>query len=359
MAKGTASKGRSVALRGLLLGVAPVLVLGAVAYSYATGGRYVSTENAYVKAEIITISANVDGQVTEVLARDNQHVDKGDPLFAIDPRPFEMALAASDAELASVRQRIEALRAHYRQGQMEITAARERIRYLRVEHERQKQLSTKGFGTQARFDETEHTLIMAERNLAALQETNHMVLADLGGSPDLPIERHPLYLRGSAALERAQLDLSYSTIAAPAAGALSNVTLESGEYVEAGDPLFALVRVNEPWVQANLKEVQLTHVRVGQAATVVVDSYPDLTWTAVVDSISPATGAEFAILPPQNATGNWVKVVQRVPVRLRLVSGPSVDRLRAGMTVTVSIDTEHERDTLATVRTLLSRTLAD
>ncbi|MEM7222386.1 MAG: HlyD family secretion protein [Pseudomonadota bacterium] len=352
-AKTTTARRR--ALRGLLLGIGPLVVLATVGYLYATGGRYVTTENAYVKAEIVTISANVDGQVTQVFVSDNQRVEAGQPLFQIDPRPFEMALAAAEAELASVRQRVDSLRAQHSQGVMEIAAAQERIRYLQVAHERQQQLLTKGHGTQARFDETEHALELARRRLNVVRETNRMVLAELGGAPDLPIGRHPLYLRAQAERERAELDLSYATITAPIAGTLSNVTLEPGEYLEAGDALFALVAIEAPWVEANLKEVQLTHVRVGQSATVVVDGYPELTWQATIESISPATGAEFAILPPQNATGNWVKVVQRIPVRLQLEPRPHKDLLRAGMTATVTIDTGYERDALAIINEVLAR----
>ena len=354
------SKGRGrLVLRSVLLGVAPLAALGILAYVYVTGGRYVTTENAYVKADIITISSNIDGQVTAVHARDNQRVAQGELLFTIDARPYEITLTAADAELAKVRQRLDSLRAQYQQGRMEVAAAEERLRYLRGEHARQKQLLSKGHGTQARHDEAEHNFLMARRRLSVVKETNRMVLAELGGAADLSGEEHPLYLQALAARERAALDLSYATVRAPADGILSNVSLEGGEYVEAGDPLFALVAIEEPWVEANLKEVHLTHVRLGQSAKIVVDSYPDLLWHATVESISPATGSEFAILPPQNATGNWVKVVQRVPVRLKLHDSPHMGLLRAGMTVTVSIDTGHKRDALAAIQGVLQRPSLD
>ena len=224
-----------------------MLVLGTVGYIYATGGRYVTTENAYVKAEIVTISANVDGQVTEVLVGDNQRVERDQALFQIDPRPFQMALAAAQAEVANVRQRIASLRARYDQGLMEVAAAEERMRYLKVAHVRQQQLLDKGHGTQARFDESEHDFAMAQRRLRVAQETNRMVLAELGGSADPVVERHPLYLSAQAKVERAALDLAYASVSAPISGTLSNVNLETGEYVEAGDPLFALVAVDAPW----------------------------------------------------------------------------------------------------------------
>ena len=329
--------------RGLLLTLPPLLLLAGAFYMYATGGRYISTENAYVKAEIITISANVDGQVADVLVDDNQQVKQGDLLFKLDPRPFELALAAAEAELQNVRQRVASLRAQYRQGKMEVDAANERIRYLNVSRERQDKLLEKGVGTQANFDKAEHDLLLAKRRLSVVLETNQMVLADLGGSADLPVEKHPMFLRADAQRERAALNLSYSFVRAPRAGTLSRVTIEPGEYVEAGDNLFALVTIDKPWVEANFKESQLTHVTNGQTATIVVDTYPNVTWQAKIESISPATGAEFAILPPQNATGNWVKVVQRIPVRLNIDTNQHIHLLRAGMTATVTIDTGRER----------------
>jgi membrane fusion protein (multidrug efflux system) len=347
-------KGRRLFSRSILLAAPPLVIVGAVVYAYAIGGRYVTTENAYVKAEIVSISANVDGRVAQVMVRDNEAVEAGMPLFVLDPRPFEIALAASRADLANVRQRIAALRAHYRQGEMQIAAAEERIRYLEVAHTRQVNLLSEGVGTQARFDETQHDLAMARGQLNVVRETNHMVLAELG-DPDAAVEDHPLYLRALADKEKAELDLSYAAVNAPRAGVLSRVTLEAGEHVETGDALFALVTTDRTWIEANFKEVQLTHVRVGQPATVTIDAYPDREWHATVESISPATGAEFAILPPQNASGNWVKVVQRIPVRLAFADGSDLALLRAGMTAAVSIDTGHERDAAAYLRSVFAQ----
>ena len=359
MSDSAARKGRGRTFRGFLFGVAPLLVIGAAVYAYATGGRYVTTENAYVKAEIITISANIDGQVDQVRVQANAAVEKGQILFTIDARPHRMALESATAQLASIRQKIDSLRAHYRQGERELAAAEERIRYLQKQHQRQEKLVAKGASTRVKLDETEHDLAMARQRLGVLQESNAMVLADLGGSYDLAAERHPLYLQAEADRKRAELDLAYTDILAPADGIVSNLTLEPGEYVEAGDALFALVTVHDPWIEANLKEVELTHVRIGQKAKIVVDSYPEVTWEAVVDSISPATGAEFAILPPQNATGNWVKVVQRIPVRLRLEGVREPNLLRAGMTATVSIDTGRERDTMAFIKGVVATPFQD
>lgn len=340
--------------RGTLLGVVPVIGAALGFYIYANGGRYIETENAYVKSEIVTLSANVDGQVVEVYVDDNQAVERGQLLFRLDPRPFEIALSAAEADLRNAVQQIEALRAHYRQGREELAVARERIRFLEGEYARESQLLKKKVGTQARYDRAQHDLFLARRHLSVAEETNRMILAELGGDPEAPLEAHPLYLKARSEMERAELNLSYASISAPISGTLSSVTLESGEYIEAGDPLFALVSSQEPWIEANLKEVQLTHLRIGQPATVVIDGYPDVTWEARVESIAPATGAEFAILPPQNATGNWVKVVQRVPVRLRLLDQKAKQHLRAGMTVKVSIDSGREREALRLIRGVMA-----
>ena len=347
---------RRHALRAMILGAVPLLVLGGGAWVYVNGGRYVTSENAYVKTDIVNISPVIDGRIIRVLVTNNQIVEAGTLLFEIDPEPYGIALAAAEAELAGVRQRIYGLRAHYRQGEREIVAQRERSRYLTLEFERQRKLKAKGIGSGANFEAAEHDLAMARQRVEVLRERNRMVLADLAGDAALPVEQHPLYLQAMAKRDRATFDLSHSAVRAPVTGTLSNVALEAGEYVEAGDSVFALVASGAPWIEVNLKEIHLTHVRVGQRATVVVDAYPDEQWSARVESISPATGAEFALLPPQNATGNWVKVVQRVPLRLMFDDGRDTSRLRAGMTVTISIDTERERDLASVIGGVFART---
>ncbi len=327
-----------------LYGLLPVLVVGAALHMYAKGGRYITTENAYIKADIVEVSTNINGLVTDVFAQENQRVSKGDPVFSIDSRPFEKALNIAKADITAARQTIQSLRAHYRLGQVSITAKQERVRYLKKKYERQEGLLQIGSDTQARFDEIEHSLNMAKRELASAREDNQMVLAELVGKPDIAIEQHPLYLRAKAKQDIASLNLSYTSVSAPASGILTHVSVEPGEYIETGDHLLAIVSTENLWVEANLKEVDLAHLSVGQNATVVLDSLPDVEWFATVDSISPATGAEFSVLPSQNASGNWVKVVQRIPVRLKLADKPGADSLRAGLTVTVSIDTKRERD---------------
>ncbi len=345
---------RRLLLRFVLLLVLPAAGVIAGVYFYALGGRYVSTQNAYVRADVVAISPEIDGRVARVLVHDNQFVEAGQLLFALDAQPFRIELDAADAELGMVRQDIDSLRAQYREAQVEIDIARELIRYLTLEHERQSKLSTTGLGSKARLEEAEHDLKTARQRVDALVQRKRMVTAELGGAPDLPVERHPRYLRALAVRGRAALDLARTSVRAPLAGYLGNITLEPGEQVEAGDTVFPLIATGDPWIEANLKEVHLTYVEVGQSASVRIDSYRDRLFDATVQSISPATGAEFSLLPPQNATGNWVKVVQRIPVRLRLQPSPGMPVLRAGMTATVKIDTGHERP----LGTLIKQALA-
>jgi membrane fusion protein (multidrug efflux system) len=333
-----------LALRALLLVLVPLAAAAAGLYVYATGGRYVVTENAYVKANLVAVSADVSGRVVWVGVADNQTVAAGEPLFQIDPVPFEIALAGAEAELAVVLTELGSLKADYREAQAAMAEAAERARFLELQYQRQKQLRARGVGTEAKFDAAQHELETARQRVTMIGERAENVLASLSGDADLKPRRHPRYLRIKAQRDQAALDLERGAVLAPAAGVVSNMKLQPGEHVEAGTPVFSVIEAEPLWIEANLKETQLTHVREGQPATLVVDAYPDQTWGAEVTSISPATGAEFALLPPQNATGNWVKVVQRVPVHLAIAEDAGAPRLRAGMTVRVSIDTGRERD---------------
>lgn len=327
-----------------LYGIVPALALGVAGYIYIKSGRYITTENAYVKANIVQISTNIDGLITKVFVQENQHINAGDPIFTIDPRPYEKALEIARAGTTTARQTIEIVRARYRQGRVNALAAQELVRYLKTEYDRQQKLLEDGISTQVNLDKIDHDLKMAKRELSSVHEDNQMILVELAGEPQIAVEQHPIYLLAAAEQDIAVINLSYAHVAAPTSGILTHVSVEPGEYVEAGQALLAIVITEDVWVEANLKEVDLTYLKVGQKAIVVLDSLPDVEWQATVDSISPATGAEFSVLPAQNASGNWVKVVQRVPVRLKLADRPGTDALRAGLTAAISIDTERERD---------------
>ncbi len=333
---------RRVYIRILLLFVVPVAALLWGAHIYVASIRYVTTENAYVKATVVSISAEVSGRVDRVLVRQNNRVKPGEQLFTIDAEPFRIAFHKSEAELARVRNEIEALKADFRQSRIERREAQQNIDYYQRVFARQKALSKRGHSTRARFDEAQRNLAVSRQRVGALRQNSLRILAHLGGSIDTPAEAHPDYLRAKANRDDAELNLRRTSIHAPSAGIIGPVRIEVGEFVDAGRPLMPLVIAESPWIEANLKETQLTHVRVGQKVEITVDAYPGRTISATVQSISPSTGAELAILPPQNASGNWVKVVQRVPVRLALASDRPPLPLRTGMTVSISIDTERD-----------------
>jgi membrane fusion protein (multidrug efflux system) len=341
-----ARTGRKLARLLLLVGV-PLAMVAAGLHLYAEGGRHLETDNAYVKAHIIAVSAEVAGRVAEVAVRDNQAVAQGQLLFRIDAAPFETAVARARAQLANARTDVETLRGDHRVALAEAVAAEERIRFLGLQLERQRRLKEQGMVREEAYDEARHNLEAARAQLAALQERAARALAGLVGDAQLPAERHPRVLEAQAALDAAALELARTRVHAPAAGTVSNLRLQPGMNVARGVAAFSLIQSGETWIEANFKETQLAAMRVGQVARVVADAYPGVEWRARVSAIAPATGAEFALLPPQNATGNWIKIVQRVPVLFSIEpgSGSAADQppLRAGMTVSVSIDTGRSR----------------
>ena len=341
------------AVRILLLVVVPLVAVVAGLHIYATGGQEVETDNAYVKANIVPISAAVTGQVIEVVARDNQPVEAGALLFRVDPEPYQIAVAGARAQMDVVRTDVQALRAEYRATLQEAAEGRERIDFLAKQFERQERLKEKGMTRGDTYDEARHNLEAAKRRLDSLREKTNRVIAELSGNPNMPVERLPRYAEARAAYDAAMLDLSRALIKAPFAGVVSNMKLQVGEFVEKGAPMFSLIESGPLWIEANYKETQLTYMTVGQPAKVVADAYPDQEWPASVEAIAPATGAQFAVLPPQNATGNWVKVVQRVPVRIKVEQPLGKPQLRAGMTVAVTVDTGRPRGLPRVVQKLI------
>ncbi len=331
------------AVRILLLVVVPLVAVVAGLYVYATGGQEVETDNAYVKANIVPISSAVTGRVIEVVARDNLAVEAGALLFRLDPVPYEIAVDGARAQMDVVRVAVQSLRAEYRATLQDAAEARSRIDFLEKQLARQEYLKEKGMSRGDTYDEARHNVEAAKRRLDSIREKTNRVVAELSGDPHMPVEHLPRYAEARAAYDAAMLDLSRALIKAPFAGVVSNMKLQVGEFVEKGAPMFSLIESGPLWIEANYKETQLTYMTAGQPAKVEADAYPDQEWPASVETIASATGAEFAVLPPQNATGNWVKVVQRVPVRIKVEQPPGKPQLRAGMTVNVTVDTGRPR----------------
>ena len=320
----------------------PLIVATAALYVFLTGGRYQSTDDAYVRAAQVSISSNVSGRVSEVDVHDNQRVLRGQTLFRIDDRPFRIAVEEAQARLASTRLSIEALKATYRQRLADLRAAQSGLEYQQREYDRQSRLVKSGIASQAQVDRALLARNQAQQNVAAVGQQITSTLASLGGEPNLPVDRHPNVQQAQAELDRARLNLSYTVIAAPLDGIVTRVEqLQVGDYINAANPAFALVSTHDLWVEANFKEDQLAHMRPGELGQVRIDAYPGRTFTARVASVSPGTGSEFSLLPPENATGNWVKVVQRLPVRLEL-EGP-LPPLRSGLSAWVRVDTQYQR----------------
>ncbi len=337
---------RRLRLRRILLLAGPLLVAAAAGYVYLTGGRYVGTENAYVKADMVMIAAQVSGPVVEVDVRENQRVARGDVLFRIDDQPYRIALRESEAELAGVANEIASLKASYVQKLEEKALAGSNLDYARRELERQSELLATRATSRSKFDSARHDADVVRLRLRVLDQELAQIAAELGGDPEIAVADHPRYRKAEADIERARLDLERTVVRAPFGGIASN-TPKLGQQVAGNatlaSPVMSVVSESGAWIEANFKETDLTHVRPGQPVTVHVDTYPDRDWQGTVESISQATGAEFSVIPPQNATGNWVKVVQRIPVRIAIPAAAGDPPLRSGMSTSVEIDTGQSR----------------
>jgi membrane fusion protein (multidrug efflux system) len=272
--------------------------------------------------------------------RDNQSVKRGDVLFRLDDRPFQIAVSEAQARLDGAILQVESLKATYRQKQSELQAAADTLAFEKSESTRQQRLLSSGIASQSQVDRAMHARNSANQAAAAARQELANALAGLGGKPDIDARTHPAVEQAQAALDRARLDLSYTMISSPDDGVVTQVEkLHVGDYVNAAAALFALIATHDIWVEANFKEVQLSKMRVGQPVTVSIDTYKDRTFKGHVVSISPGTGAQFALLPAQNATGNWVKVVQRLPVRIAIDDADATHPLYAGLSANIKVDT--------------------
>ena len=396
-------------MRFVLLIIIPTLiVLITIGYFYSLG-RYITTENAYIKAPIISVQSQVSGRIEKVFVKDNQKVKKGDRLFKIDTEKLELNLSEQKQNLINIIKEIENRKSKYNEAKKEVKLAREEIRFYaseikrvknivdieiklakekvefhKTELNRIKNLVEKGVGIKRKLDEARYLFNSAVNNLRYVDLNNDLekikysylsskqklkitedklktILTTLNSNQNVKPSEHPLYLKHLSKLNQIKFDIQQANVFAKQDGIIAKLSLEEGEYIDIGKILFAIVDEKKSWLEANLKETELTNIKEGQSAFFVPDAYPDSTWKASVQSISPATGAEFSILPPQNSSGNWVKVVQRIPVKLMI--GDLIENydenknkkdLRVGMSVSVTIDTGYENDVPIIIRPFAS-----
>lgn len=326
---------RRRALRRVLLTAGPLLVALVAGGMYLSGGRYAGTDNAYVHTHMVTVSADISGRVVGLDVKENQHVSAGDVLFQLDPEPLQITVDRARADLESTRNEIIGLKAAYAQRQEDLKAAQSTAGMNQRELERREKLVADKIISQSDYDEARNNYDVASRQAAGIRQDISRIISELGGDPNIAPEDHPKYKAAQATLEQAELDQRRGTVKAPASGIVSQVdALRPGDYINAGAPVFSIVSDNDAWIEANLKETDLTYVKAGQKAEITIDSYPGETFTAVVDSVGMATGAEFSVLPAQNASGNWIKIVQRVPVRISVDAKQLQDHpLRLGLSM--------------------------
>ena len=329
-------------LRWPLLIGGPVVLAIAILLFWLSGGRYVSTDDAYVQAARVDISSNVPGRVIEVDVHDNQRVAFGQQLFRLDTRTFETAAAEAAAQVASARANLSAQQALVAQRRGEVKAAETTVAYQSKEVVRMRTLTSNGITSQQDLDKQVQALNQATAQREIARQALAQAIATLGGA-SAGADANPAIRQAQASLERARLNQSYGIIQAPQSGTVTRVDqLQVGSYINAAQPLFSLV-ADRMWIDANFKEDQLASMRVGQHVGIKVDAFPKVKITGRVESLSPGTGSAFALLPAENSTGNWVKVVQRLPVRISLDPLPRDVQLHAGLSAKVSVDTEQRR----------------
>ena len=329
--------------RPLLWG-GPALLLIAALFFYLRGGGTVASDNAYVHAERLTVTSEVAGTVKEIAVHDNDRVAKGQFLFRVDDEPYRIAVAQATAQLEAARLDLATLRGDYRQKLAAIDEAKEQVSFAERELARQTELRERGVTAESAFDALQHAVDAARRRVAVLQQDAATALTSLGGKLDAPDETNPRVAGAQANLDQAQRDLRHTVVTAPLAGTVTNVAnLPLGRFLQAAQPAFTLVSTAEVWIEANLKETEITYLKAGDPVEIRIDSYPHRQWQGRVADVGPATGAEFALLPAQNASGNWVKTVQRIPVRVEIAAQDSERPLRSGMSAEVKIETGHTR----------------
>jgi len=326
--------------RLFLMAALPLALVVGGGYVWVTGGRYQETENANLRQAKVTIASEIAGRIVNVDISDNALVKAGDVLFVVDPEPYKIALAQADAALAAARLNVEQLRAAYSQAVSQERVTANDIVFLQSQFDRAADLAKKGISAKSALDEAQRDLTKAQDEHAAAVQGIASARAALGGDPDIQTDQHPTVLSAIATRDQAAYSLAQTTVRAPADGIIAQASsFKLGQFVSAGTALFSLVETGDTWVDANFKETQLTNMKPGQEADITLDTYPGRPLKATVEAIGAGTGAEFSLLPAQNATGNWVKVTQRIPVRLKVNTDGLDVALRTGMSASVSVDT--------------------
>jgi membrane fusion protein (multidrug efflux system) len=341
---GKAARFGGLRLRTILLIVLPALAVIAGLGIYLMGGRYISTDNAYVGAQKVLITPDVSGKVTHIGVREGEHVKAGDELLTLDPVPFQLALDQAKAKLASARGDYDKAKSSLATLNNLVQLAQKNADLKQRDVDRKTKLANSQAGSPADVDTANAGLVTAQLQTQYAIQQRDNTLTSLLGDANLPLDRFPEYAQAKAAVDQAQRDLDHTVLRAPIAGIATQVdNIQLGRFVAAGGPILSVIDDSAPWVEANPKETDITYLRIGQKATLDVDAFPDHTFKGTVVAVSPGTGSQFSILPAQNASGNWVKVVQRVPVRIAFDKGEDTHLLRTGMSVNVEIDTGHSR----------------
>jgi membrane fusion protein (multidrug efflux system) len=349
-AEAVGSRRRHQTLRTLLMvgGIAVVAAVSGIAWLH--GGRYASTDDAYVQAAKLMVATDVSGIVTSVDVHEGQAVRAGDVLFRVEPRQFQIALDNANANLAQTALTIDSMKQDYRRMLSDIAAQQAQVSLVQATFDRYAALVRSDSISKANYDQARFTLEADSSKLESLKQQAQVQLAKLGGNADIPVAEQPQYLQAKAQVDEAQRQLDHAVVRAPFDGVVTQVdTLQPGTYLVAqtaaltNTGAIGLVSTDRVWIDANMKETDLTYVKLGDHVDVSVDTYPGRVWSGTVESVSPASGSQFSILPAQNSSGNWVKVVQRIPVRIRVDRKPGDPALRAGMSVNVDIDTGHRR----------------
>lgn len=325
-------------IRSLLFSLGLIAACGVGAYLYLTGDRFISTDNAYLKFDKVTLSSQVSGNITSVLVAENQTVRQGEMLITVDDSSYTVAQEKAAARLQKAESDIKSLQASYHTKEAQLDLAVSNLDFANKEYKRELNLSRKNLTSEALIDARKHTLDIANENRIIIENELAQLLANLNGRADAPLEEYSEVMEAQADLDLANINLDHTKIVAPFDGFVSHLP-KLGQHIDPGSPILSLVSDKNVWIEANFKETDLVNLRVDQIVDITIDAFPDRSWKGTVQSFSAATGAEYSLLPPQNATGNWVKVVQRLPIRIKLLPNQEDPVLRAGMSAYVEIDT--------------------